>query len=290
MVVLFSLLIFLSIVFLSIAILKKADSSPLADRFKKAREHQVVEKVNFFDILWNTNQANRKKATQTAVTASILLFIIGLMLTWLAAIIFALAGFVMGPRVRIWLEASRKKRLFFKQFPRAVSELAAVAQNGTILDGFKVVKEEHPAPVSEVFGFIAEAIGNGIKDYEAVREAQKQYGYPGLDKLANAVRIISELGGGEKASQTLTSAADHIRFLERFRGKVDAAISGILTEMALATGIIVLYFFLTSGPWTDGWDNVVKHPGVVIFGFLTIIIGWYVCIKKIQNFKNSSYL
>lgn len=290
MLLLFCLLIFASVTALCAGFIFRSGHSVLEEKLSGKREKTLDEKISFLDALWDTPPAMRRHSLQTAAITSAVAFVAGMMITFRASVVFAAVFFVISPRLRRAIEINHKKKLFFKQFPRAVSELAAVARTGTLKDGFRVVQSEHPSPVADVFGFIAECIDTGMSTHKAVKMASEQYGYPGLDRLAEAVRIINELGGGEKAHETLTSAADHIRFLERFQGKVDAAVGGIRLEMAISFGIIVLYFLLTSGPWTEGWENVVKHPAVVAFGFLAILAGWYLSEKKINAFKNKSYL
>lgn len=289
MLLIFCLLIFLTMVMLGLTIIARSGRSVLAEKLQ--RRNIVPEPaVNFFDTLWNTNEALRKESLKVAGISAAAAFMAGLLFAPQAAVVFAAVAFVLIPRLKIIMEVNCRQKLFFRQFPRAVSELAAVARTGTLLDGFRTVQREHPSPVADVFGYIAESIDAGSGAYRAVKDAAGQYGYPGLDKLADAVRAISELGGGEKAAETLSSAAEHIRFLERFRGKVDAAVGGIIYEMVLSTGIIVLYFLLTSGPWTEGWENVQKHPVIVVMGFLAIAGGWYLSLKKINAFKNKNYL
>ncbi len=292
---LFSLLIFLSVLSFGLAILLRYERTPLAEKIKAAKSNisnhlGKDQKAFFLDTLWNIAPVQRERSLKTAVLASVIAFVIGLTLTPEASLVFAACSFVLAPRIRNTVEENRQKKLFFKQFPRAVSELAAVARTGTILDGFIAVKEEHPSPVRDVFGYIAESIASGTSPSEAIRDAQQQFNYPGLDKLGNAIRIINELGGGEKASETLTSAADHIRFLERIRGKIDASISGLKLKMLISTCVIVGYFFLMYGPWTGQWYLVQKHPVVVLTGFIALGIGWYLSLNKIQKFKNTNYV
>ncbi|GBF35460.1 hypothetical protein DCCM_4589 [Desulfocucumis palustris] len=284
-----SLLLFLMVISLGIAIIGWQRRSPLVDRLERKKEQPEPE-TNFFDVLWNINPVLRKESFRYGLYSAMAAFTTGVMFTPLAALVFAGAAFVMVPRIKQLLDMNRRRKRFFKQFPRAVSELAAVAKTGTLLDGFRLVEKEHPAPVADVFGYIAKTVDSGTTAHKAVFDAVEQFGYPGLDRLGEAVRVINELGGGEKAGETLNSAADHIRFLERFRNKVDAAVGGIIYEMLLATGIILLYFLLTSGPWTEGWENVRKHPMVVLTGLLAIGIGWYLGMKKISKFKNKNYI
>ncbi len=290
MLLLISILVFLLVMCLCVALILRSGFSPLAEKFKKIGKGKQKEKEAFLDVLWGIPPALRNDTSKIAVIFGVLGFIAGLIFNPAAALFFGLILFVMSPRVKNYMEENRKKSKFFKQFPRAVAELASVARTGTLKEGFEVIKREHPSPVSDVFGFIAEAMTSNMTAYKAVKAASEQYGYPGLDKLADAVRIISELGGGENAAETLSSAAEHIRFLERFRGKIDAAVGGIIYEMLISTGVVILYFFLTSGPWTEGWQGVVNHPGVVAAGFLALAVGWYLSLKRINDFKNRSYI
>jgi len=289
--ILFSLLLLAGIMLIAIGYILRAKSSPLAVLLgRDAREELPDEKIHYLDSLWGTAPPFRKKALRYGAVCGAAGFIAGLIFAPQAAVIFGAIAFVFSPRVISVLETNKMKRDFFKQFPRAISEMAAVARTKTLLDGFKVVSLEYKPPVSEVFGYIAEAADKGTKIHEAIKEAYNIYQYPGLDKLSDSVRIIDELGGGERSAEVLTSAADHIKFLERFRSKVDSAVGGILKEIFLAVSVVVLYFFLTSGPQTDGWENVRKHPGVVMIGFTAIVLGWYFSIKKINDFKSKYYL
>ncbi|MFX4261192.1 type II secretion system F family protein [Pelotomaculum propionicicum] len=291
MLIVFALSLFGFVMLLAIGIIKKSKSSPLVELLNRDnREDKPEIKVYFLDSLWDIKPQMRSKSLQQGLIASAVAFIAGLMFAPQASLIFAVIAFVIAPRAVNTLEENTRKRSFFKSFPHAIAEVAAVARTQTMLDGFKVVAKEHRPPVSEVFGYIAEAVENGSKLHTAVMEAHKQYQYPGLDKLSDAVRIIEELGGGERSAEVLNSAADHIRFLERFRGKVDAAVGGIVKEIGLATAIVVGYFIITSGPGTEGWDSVKNHVGIVMVGFAAIGAGWYFSLKKIQDFKNKSYM
>ncbi len=290
-IILFSLLVFAVVVLMGLAIIMRSHSFPLANLLGRGRpSRQPEEKVHFLDVLWNTTPSLQKEALRYGMGAGALAFVVGLLFAPQASLVFGVIAFVITPRLISTLEANKKKKDFFKQFPRAVAEMAAVARTRTLLDGFKVVSEEHSPPVSEVFGYIAESAEKGTEIHKAIRDAQDQYQYPGLDKLADAVRIIEELGGGERSAEVLMSAADHIRFLERFRSKIDIAVGGILKEIFLAMSIVVIYFIVTSGPHTEGWENVQKHPGVVLVGFAAIALGWYFSLRKINKFKNKNYL
>ena len=291
MLILFALLIFGFVALLGIGIITRSNSSPLIDILGRGKHEEKVEsKIFFLDFLWDTKPQMRGRSIQQGLTASAAAFVAGLVFAPQASIIFAVIAFVIAPRIINMLEENGRKKAFFKNFPQAIAEVAAVARTQTMLDGFKVVAKEHRPPVSDVFGYIAEAVENGARLHAASMDAYKQYQYPGLDRLSDAVRIIEDLGGGEKASEVLLSAADHIRFLERFRGKVDMAVGGIIKEIGMATAIVVGYFLITSGPGTEGWESVKNHPGVVIVGFAAIGAGWYFSLKKIQEFKNKSYM
>lgn len=290
MLLLFSLLIFAFFMLLSMGFILRSKSSLLLDVLGRGKQDQVAASLNFFDVLWDTPPPVRLRFIRQGGIIAGAGFIIGLMFAPQASLVFALVAFALAPRVINTLETNKKKSDFFKQFPRAVAEVAAVARTQTMLDGFKVVATEHKAPVSEVFGYIAEVVDKGGKLHEALKDAYKQYQYPGLDKLSDAVRVIDELGGGERAAEVLVSAADHIRFLERFRSKVDSNVGGIIKEIGIATAIVVGYFLITSGPHTEGWENARNHPMVVLTGFAAIGVGWYFAMKKINDFKNKIYM
>lgn len=291
MLLLFSLLIFGSLVFLSVGFILRSKKSLLLEVLGRGKkEDSMTLDLNFFDVLWDTIPPKRPYFLGRGGIAAGVGFVIGLMFAPQASLVFALMAFVLVPRVINIFETNKKKKDFFKQFPRAVAEIAAVARTQTILDGFRVVADEHKPPVSEVFGYIAEVVEKGGKLHSAVMDAYKQYQYPGLDKLSDAVRVIDELGGGERAADVLVSAADHIRFLERFRSKVDSNVGGIIKEIGIATAIVVGYFLVTSGPHTEGWENTVNHPMIVLTGFSAMAIGWYYSMKKINDFKNKTYM
>ncbi len=291
MLLIFSLLIFAFFVLLSTGFILRSKNSPLLEVLGRGKQDDgITVNINFFDVLWDTTSQQRPQFLQQGGIAAGVGFVIGLMFAPQASLVFALIAFVLAPRAINMMEKAKKRKDFFRQFPRAVTEVAAVARTQTILDGFKVVAAEHKPPVSEVFGYIAEVVEKGGKLHIAVMDAHKQYQYPGLDKLSDAVRVIDELGGGERAAEVLVSAADHIRFLERFRSKVDSNVGGIIKEIGIATAIVVGYFFITSGPHTEGWENVQNHPLVVLTGFAAIGIGWYFSMKKINDFKNKTYM
>jgi len=284
-------LIFAAVVCFGIGLTLKVRSSSLREMFSFVRRHEVEDdRVVFLDSIWEIKPVQRQKARQVASIGAGIGLVLGLIVSPLAGLLAGMAGIVLAPRVFFSVESGKKKAAFFKQFPRAVSELAAVARTSTLLEGFRQVKNEHPAPVSEVFGYIASSIESGTNTYLAVKSAQEQYGLPGLDRLADAVRIITELGGGEKAAEVLSSAAEHVRFQERFAAKVNTAVSGIMTEMAISTGLILLFFLITSGPQTENWEAVQRHPVLILIGLGALGAGWVMSYKKLKQIKDKAAL
>lgn len=282
------LLVFASVMLIGLGLIVKNNSFALSILFEEQKQRpQITDRVAFMDSLWNTTKATRNTAWKIALLGTLLGFIIGISIQNFYGIIFGSVGFILAPRIFSNIEKSRRKNAIKKQLPRIVADISVIARTGTLLDGFAQVAKDYPSPAGDVFGYIHQGMIQGLGSYEAVKKAIDLYELPELQKLADAVRIITELGGGEHVAETLSSAADQVKFQERYFNKAKLAISEIVNEATLSNLIVVGFFLLfAADPKSEYRRAMTEHTNVVVYGFGSLVIGWLLVRSKLNNFKS----
>jgi len=196
--------------------------------------------------------------------------------------------FLLAPEIVRRHRRFRFERDFRRQYPGAVTALAACSGVGAFVDGFRHVAFEYSYPVSEVFGYIDKAIENGLPPSRAVEQAMERYGLPVMRELAESFRLISEIGAGEKARDVLESAADQVRFQERYRDQINTGTAEIRASGILACVLPATIFILMSIPGDSPHRYVLIHDRTPVYIALAVIgLGWlYVksAIGRVRNF------
>lgn len=284
---LISLLVFASVLLACLGIIHKKISFALQILIEEEKTRpRITDRVPFLDGLWNVNDATRDAAWKTALIGTALGLLVGLTVQSTLGVVFAGAGFVLAPRIRSNIELSRRKNAIRKLLPRIVADISAVTRTSTLLDAFVQVAQEYPPPAGDVFKYIHQGMVQGLGAHEAVKRAVELYDLPELQKLVDAVRIISELGGGERVTETLSAAADQVKFQERFFNKARIAISEIVNETFYSNAIVIGFFLLfASDPNSEYRRAITEHPTVIFYGLAAMAAGWLMVRSKLNSFK-----
>ncbi len=250
-------------------------------------DYKKEPKANFFDTLWGIPEGWRKKSLKNGVIASAAGLAIGILGGPVISLVLGLIGFVIVPRFIYTTTRQKFVTAFRKQFPRAVTTIAAHAAVGSYVDGISSVASEFQEPARSVFAYINQGIKNGDTAYKAVERAIEQFQLPEMKKLSENLRIIEELGGGENARETLESASEHIRFLERYRQQVEANTAEIRTTAVIADLVPVgLFIFMCFMPGSDHLYILLHDRTLIFIGLGAMAAGWLhvrSVLKKYQN-------
>lgn len=283
-----SLFVFASVLLAGLGIISKKGSFALQILIEEQKTRpKITDRVPFMDSLWNVTDATRDAAWKTALAGTLLGLLIGLAVQSTFGILFAAAGFVLAPRIRSNFELARRKNAIRKLLPRIVADISAVTRTSTLLDAFAQVAQEYPPPAGDVFKYIHQGMVQGLGAHEAVKRAVDLYDLPELQKLVDAVRIITELGGGERVTETLSAAADQVKFQERFFNKARIAISEIVNETIYSNVIVIGFFLLfASDPGSEYRRAITEHPAVILCGLAAMAAGWLMVRSKLNGFKS----
>ncbi|ABO49343.1 hypothetical protein Dred_0805 [Desulforamulus reducens MI-1] len=282
-----SLFAFLAVVCLGIGIIYQKDYSKLKELLSGKSSVKVDDKSSILDELWGTPPDTRKATLNQAMVGLVLGFMAGEFISSTVALLLAPSGFVLGPRIYELAVRGYKRKKFRTLFTRAVSDMAVVARNSTILEGIAHVAENAKPPVSDIFSYISESIQKGEKDYLAIIKAAEVYNVPELLPLADSVRIIADLGGGKRAPEILTSAAEMVKHQNRFIDKVNIAVSEMLWDAAISMLILVACFAWLALPEDSVYRlSLSKHPMLLAAGFGSLIICWVFIFAELKKFKS----
>ncbi|GAB6159341.1 hypothetical protein JCM39194_25420 [Desulfotomaculum varum] len=255
----------------------------------KAKGKKQKEETSFLCSLWGVSEARVNKIQKTAVICSITAFLLGLAVSMAVAIILAAAAFIFIPKMLIKVEKDKQRALFIKQFPKAVSEIAALAETTSIAEGIASVAKNFPSPAAEVFKQINAYIEMREDMYTAINKTAAEYQFPGLSELAESIKIINEIGG-DKAPKILFETAEKITFTQKVSSKINTAVAGVTKEMTMGSIAIVGIFIVTAGPGSPTWEITSKHPILLLAGFGSLVTGWVLAYQKISGLKNKAFL
>ncbi|MTI84391.1 MAG: hypothetical protein FH756_10900 [Firmicutes bacterium] len=256
----------------------------------RSEESEIIKepKANFLDTLWGIPKGWRQKSLKYALIGGSSGFAIGILGGFVISLLLGLIVFAIVPRFIYTTTRDRFVTAFRKQFPRAVTTIAAHAAVGSYVDGISSVASEFQEPARSVFAYINQGIKNGDTAYKAVERAIEQFELPEMKKLSENLRIIEELGGGENARETLESASEHIRFLERYRQQVDANTAEIRTTAVIADLVPVgLFIFMCLMPDSDHRYILLHDRTLIFIGLGAVGAGWLHVRSVLKKYRNT---
>jgi Flp pilus assembly protein TadB len=203
--------------------------------------------------------------------------------------VLSLLGFALGPRFYVYVHQERFRKQFNNQYPQVVSSLASSQRaGGTLLDSIRYVATEFPAPTNEVFGQIARYTENNMPLFTSIHQVANDYKLPELQQLADAVRTIQGLGGGEKAGEILEGAAEGIHWQRRFEQLIKAGTTKIRQTGLIATMIPVLLFVYFAMDPSSEYRMALYDPASQVWlgvGVIATLSGWGITQYMIKKAK-----
>lgn len=241
----------------------------------------------FFEVMWGYQKSGitQEKAFRYATLTTGGCLIIGLFFSIGIAFIFAIAGFILGPRIIMQYQKRRLIKQFNVQFPRAIASFSAAAKVMPLGKCFEHIAEEMPSPSKEVFAYISTAINQtNLNVAHAVRNAADQYELPELNGFAEALQILSEIGGGEEATALLDAVADETRFKKRHELEVKSIFGELQATMIASTIIpVLLLLYFMSDPSGIHAHILKTAPWLIVAGFVVLAVGWFVSRSLIRS-------
>lgn len=272
---------------LGMGIFLRRESRSLLNKLGRRKTVEKEVRQPFLLNLWAV-PAEMENPVKYALIGLMAGVVFGIFNNEITALVLGLTGFIFGPRMIYGYQRNQFEKSFRKQYPRATTALAACAQVGTYVDGFRHVAEEYQAPVSTVFGYINKAIENGVPAYRAIEQAIERYNLPYMEKLADSYKLISEIGAGEKAKEVLESAADQVRFQDRYEEEITTSTAEIRASGIFACVVPTALFIFMCLPDDSPQRYVLFQDRTPLYiAFLVMGLGWlYVksAINKVKNF------
>lgn len=242
---------------------------------------------SFFEAMWGYQKSgiSQEKAFRYATLTTGGCLLVGLFLSIGIAFIFAIAGFILGPRIIMQYQKYRMIKQFNVQFPRAVTSFSAAAKVMPLGKCFEHIANEMPSPSKEVFAYISNAINQtNLEVASAVRNAAAQYELPGLNGFAEALQILSEIGGGEEATALLDAVADETRFKKRHELEVKSIFGELQATMLASTIIpILMLLYFMSDPNGIHAQVFKTAPWLIVAGLIVLAIGWFMSRSLIRS-------
>jgi len=190
MLILLSILILASVILVSISLLpffvQKVQS------WQKKKEVVVAEKMD--EMFYNKNPRN------IAMLYIILPFVFGIAGYFLIqSLIFAVFGIFIGlmiPNLILKMRYKKRLKMFNNQLLDAINMLSSCLKGGlSLLQGFEVLVEEMPAPISEEFSLVVKENKMGIPLEESLVRLNKKMNMEELGLVINALLVARETGG-----------------------------------------------------------------------------------------------
>jgi Flp pilus assembly protein TadB len=282
---LFSLAAFGWAALLAAALLARRASSRLAERLGGERP---APRPSFLEALWGAEgpflDAARKRSALAAAAGGFF----GLALGGPAGLaVFACLAWALYPRIAAWAATLRARRDFEREFPRAVAVAASGVRAGlTLRDALaqasKAVRGRCAELLAEaVAAFDRAAVGRRSGDAatlaRTVAEIAEREGLPDLHVLAEASRLVTELGGGEGAGRAMEAVADGVRFRERYRQLASAATTqirfGALLGCLMIVGAAALLSLDPQGEFRSFFSSP-EGRAALAGGLLSLGAGW----------------
>lgn len=241
----------------------------------------------FLEVMWGYQKSGVSLENTfryaTLTTGGCLL--VGLFFSIGIALIFAMAGFVLGPRLIMQYQKYKLVKQFNMQFPRAVASFSAAAKVMPLGKCFEHLANEMPSPSKQVFAYISNAINQTNLDIaHAVRNAAAQYELSELNGFAEALQILSEIGGGEEATALLDAVADETRFKKRHELEVKSIFGELQATMIASTIIpILILLYFASDPNGIHAHIFKTAPCLIAAGFIVLAIGWFISRSLIRS-------
>jgi len=242
---------------------------------------------SFFEAMWGYQKSgvSQEKAFRYATLTTGGCLLIGLFLSTGIAFLFAIVGFILGPRIIMQYQKYRMIKQFNVQFPRAVTSFSAAAKLMPLGKCFEHIANEMPSPSKEVFAYISNAINQTNLDVAyAVRNAAAQYELPELNGFAEALQILGEIGGGEEATALLDAVADETRFKKRHELEVKSIFGELQATMLASTiiPVLLLLYFISDSSGIHA--HILKTaPWLIVAGFIVLAAGWFVSRSLIRS-------
>lgn len=140
---------------------------------------------------------------------------------WLAAS-FGAVAFYFIPRFILIRQQRRAERQFMELFPNGIDMMVRMLRAGMpVSTAVRTIQADSPAPLSTVFGEIADQVGLGVPFENAVESASERIGLPDFRFLAVALNVQHTTGGNLAA--TLENLSELIRKRRALRLKAAAA-------------------------------------------------------------------
>jgi Flp pilus assembly protein TadB len=278
--------LFMALLFLGMAIYAFVTRSKVVEMLAGAPESK--DTAPFFESLWDFTKAGLAfdDALKIGCLSSALLVACGFILQGVpTAVIGGIIGFVLGPRVYTRIKRKRFQNKFEAQFARAMSAFAAAAQVMPLGLCFRHVAEEFSSPTKEVFSYIQSGIEKlNYQPHDAIQKASRDFELPILADLAEAIRVLDELGGGEHAIELLDAVAEEARFNQRHKLEVKSTFGEIKYSMIAACVVPVFIFFLfLADKGSDFALAVSQYPWLIVCGFVFLVIGWIFASRLIAK-------
>jgi len=190
MIILLSTLILCSVVLLALSILPM-----VMQRIQSWQQKQEVVVAKEMDKMFYD-----KSPKNIVMLYFILPFVLGLGgYFFLQSSIFAVFGALVGlaiPNFILKLRFKRRIQKFDSQLLDAINMLSSCLKGGlSLLQGFEVLVEEMPAPMSQELGLVVRENKMGISLEESLKRLNKRMNIPELSLVINALLVARETGG-----------------------------------------------------------------------------------------------
>ncbi|MFA5096536.1 MAG: type II secretion system F family protein [Candidatus Omnitrophota bacterium] len=230
MIILLSIFILVSVVLIAISILPLFLN--IFESWSKKKEAKVA---------WQMDQMFYDKSPRVIVQLYFILPVLfGLAGFFIfQSLIMVVAGAVTGliiPNLMLKMRLARRKRKFNEQLLDAITMLSSCLKGGlSLLQGFEVLVEEMPPPMSQELGLLLKENKMGVPFEESLRRLNKRMEIEELSLVVNALLVARETGGEltKVFSRLTTTIRDNRKLKESIKtltlqGRMQGAIMSFL--------------------------------------------------------------
>jgi tight adherence protein B len=192
------------------------------------------------------DQANQPFSLGTFCLSSLILFLVGLLLSPMLSrslamqALFALAAGSL-PLAYVFRRKRVRLRQFEQQLPEALDLVARALKAGhTLMVGLKMVGEEMPEPIGTEFRLTVDEISYGADVHEALAHLTTRVACPDLHFFVTAILLQRETGGN------LAEILDKTSRLIRQRFELQGRVRVLAAEGKFSAIVLVLLPFVVS--------------------------------------------
>ncbi|MGB9866557.1 MAG: type II secretion system F family protein [Bacillota bacterium] len=200
---------------------------------------------------------------------------------------FAAAGLVAGavlPRYYVRALKKRRAEAFAARFDAALSVLSSSLRAGASLgQALERAAADAPAPVTEEFARVVQAMRFGLPPEDAVLELKKRIECPEVDVFIVATQVLSRTGGNiAEVYDLIGQMVSERRALKRAllahtsQARLSAAV------VSAAPIVVTLFLYAQNPAYFRPMTQTATGRAMLAGCYVTIALGWWVMRRMVQ--------